>query len=263
MQRRMISYSMMICGVLAMVIGFSLLPSPSPSTAAPALQPSPRPTLPPVTILPASEPTPVPMGRVTGTIIDLRTSAPAPGIAVQIGDAVVYSDTNGNYDRWVESGFYSVTLQLTADQGAPGQPPLAIAVGPGDTVVAHLFFTSPSAVETIAPPTIEEVPTAVVLPVLPEAPVSIPPKLPFTGVDAEETAQSSQQPAYLPRTATPIPFNAQFWFALGLLLLVSGLGLQFWPNQRPSRPARRRRMPTHRSDEELLRALLMQRIDRE
>ncbi|WP_448338223.1 hypothetical protein [Chloroflexus aurantiacus] len=241
MQRRMISFGMMICGVIAMVIGFTLLPLPTPSTAAPALQPSPRPTIPPVKIVPTSEPTVVPMGRVTGTIIDLRTHAPAPNIAVQVGDTVVYSDNNGNYDRWVESGFYVLALQLTPDQGSPGQPPLEIAVGPGDTVVAHLFFTSPApnnATEsglTVEAPTAAPVPPPAVAPAIPE---SVPPKLPFTGIDTDSesvpAANSNQLPSRLPRTATNTPFNASFWFVVGFILLAGGLGLQFWPVRRPS-----------------------------
>lgn len=241
MQRRMISFGMMICGVIAMVIGFTLLPLPTPSTAAPALQPSPRPTIPPVNIVPTSEPTVVPMGRVTGTIIDLRTHAPAPNIAVQVGDVVVYSDSNGNYDRWVESGFYMLALQLTSEQGSPGQPPLEIAVGPGDTVVAHLFFTSPApnnATEsglTVEAPTAAPVPPPAVAPAIPE---SIPPKLPFTGIDTDSESapagNSNQSPNRLPRTATNTPFNASFWFVVGFILLVGGLGLQFWPVRQSS-----------------------------
>lgn len=269
MQRRMISYSMMICGIVAMMIGFTLLPLPTSSTAAPALQPSPRPTIPPVTVIPYSEPTPVPMGRITGTIIDLRTHAPTPNIAVQIGDAVVYSDANGNYDRWVESGYYTVTLQLRDDQGSPGQPPLNIAVGPGDTVVAHLFFTSPAPNESSAPITIEAPTTepisepVAVIPALPEV---IPPKLPYTGVADTPATTIDRQPTFLPRTATTIPFNAQFWFVVGFILLAGGLGLQFWPvRQRTPSPAVKDdehllitllQSPLPLPEEELLHALL-------
>jgi len=269
--RRIVSYSMILCGVLAMVVGFSLLPVPAPSAAAPALQPSPRPTIPPVTVLPVTSPTPVPMGRVTGTIIDLRTQSPATNIAVQIGDAVVYSDENGNYDRWVESGFYTLALKLTEEQGSPAQPPLEIAVGPGDTVVAHLFFTSPAPNEpslpslTIEAPTVEPVlPTAPET--MPELPAIIPPKLPFTGIETEEQSGSARPPLQLPRTATTIPFNAQFWFGLGFLLLISGLGLQFWPiRRRPTPQSSNDQLlssllsdPLSASDEVLLRELLIE-----
>ncbi len=270
MQRRMISYSMMICGVIAMVIGFTLLPLPAQSTAAPALQPSPRPTLPPPVLVPAT-PTPLPMGRITGTIIDLRTNAPASGIAVQIGEAVAYSDGNGNYDRWVESGYYRLALNLNPDQGSPAQPPLEIAVGPGDTVVAHLFFTSPAQSTEVSPdlaieaPTAEPAPQPVVIPALPQV---IPPKLPYTGIATDvDTAPAigiDQQPTRLPRTATTTPFNAQFWFILGVILLAGGLGLQFWPARRssPSASTNNRLLitllttPLPHSREELLHKLL-------
>lgn len=270
MQRRMISYSMMISGLIAMVIGFTLLPLPAQSTAAPALQPSPRPTLPPPVLVPAT-PTPLPMGRVTGTIIDLRTNAPASDIAVQIGESVVYSDSNGNYDRWVESGYYRLTLNLNPDQGSPAQPPLEIAVGPGDTVVAHLFFTSPALDTVVAPdlsieaPTAESVSPPVVAPALPEI---IPQKLPFTGiatdVDTAPAIGMDQQPTLLPRTATTTPFNAQFWFIVGFILLAGGLGLQFWPVRQPLQSVSTNdrllstllTTPPSESREELLRKLL-------
>jgi hypothetical protein len=274
MQRRMISYSMMISGLIAMVIGFTLLPLPAQSTAAPALQPSPRPTLPPPVLVPAT-PTPLPMGRVTGTIIDLRTNAPAAGIAVQIGEALVYSDGNGNYDRWVESGYYRLALNLNPDQGSPAQPPLEIAVGPGDTVVVHLFFTSPAPNTAVLPdltieaPTAEPAPQPVVVPALPEpVPETMPPKLPYTGIatDADTVPATAidQQPTRLPRTAATAPFNAQFWFILGIILLAGGLGLQFWPARRSSQPVSTNDRllstllitPPSESREELLRKLL-------
>lgn len=259
---------MMICGVLAMIIGFALLPLPVPSTAAPALQPSPRPTIPQVDTSP-STPTPVPMGRVTGTIIDLRTHAPASNIAVRIGDTVVYSDANGNYDRWVESGFYILALQLTDEQGSPAQAPLTIAVGPGDTVIAHLFFTSPSPAEPAAPASTIEAPTAVPtmapVTVMPELPAVIPPQLPYTGVAEAPAAAVIQQPAILPRTATTTPFNAQFWFVVGSLLLAGGLGLQFWSSRRQADPMPADEIPCSAAqcatvtDEYLLSSLLVRK----
>ncbi|MFN3374819.1 MAG: hypothetical protein ACK44M_14790, partial [Chloroflexus sp.] len=108
------------------------------------------------------------------------------------------------------------------------------------------------------------VPTTAPVAVMPELPAVIPPKLPYTGIADTPTTATSQQPAHLPRTATTISFNAQFWFVVGFLLLAGGLGLQFWPSRRPVAPAptdeqflaKLLSTPVQPTDEELLRKLL-------
>jgi Carboxypeptidase regulatory-like domain len=134
--------------------------------AAPALaqgQP-PRPTLTPVPPTPVrdsdrSSPTAVPAGRITGTVIDQTTGAPAPNIAVAVGDQTVVTDANGNYDRsGLPAGDYVVALALAAEQGVPSQAPIIVPLASGATVVQHLAFRSP----VLAAPT--PIPTAVVVP---------------------------------------------------------------------------------------------------
>jgi hypothetical protein len=131
-----------------------------------------RPTLTPAPIAPTTVPGPTrtpssndgdnrerlaPTGRITGTVIDLTTGAPAPGIAVQIGDVITTSDANGNYDRsGLAAGHYVVALALRVEQGHPAQEPLTVEVGADATVVQHLNFRSlpparPAASPTAAP----------------------------------------------------------------------------------------------------------------
>lgn len=259
MRRQMTSYVLMICGTLALVLSFTMAPAATPAAAMPALQPSPRPTLQPTpdfqpvptaTPLPAETPVPgvpeesgndsppaptaVPMGRITGTIIDLRTNAPAPNKLVIVGDSLVISDGNGNYERRVESGFYTVALQLRSGEGRATQGPQEIAVGAGDSVTVHLFFSSPEPL-LLAPadPTAPEAaPTA--------APVRLPDlDLPDTGV-AETTAArpAVPAPASLPVTAAPLYANASIWFIGGALVLGLGIALQIVPRRRRTRAER-------------------------
>lgn len=111
----------------------------------------PRPPLPTVTPTPtpppaaAEEEAPrrriVALGRITGTVIDLTTNAPMPGVAVRIGDQILVSDANGNYDRsGLLPGAYDVVLVMPADWGTPAQGLITIELVEGATVVQHLFY---------------------------------------------------------------------------------------------------------------------------
>jgi len=82
-------------------------------------------------------------GRITGTVIDLATGAPAPGIAVVVGDVSVQTDQNGNYDRnGLAPGSYQIRLDLQPNQGAPEQELLQVDLAADATVVQHLAFRS-------------------------------------------------------------------------------------------------------------------------
>jgi Carboxypeptidase regulatory-like domain len=108
-------------------------------------------------------------GRITGTVIDLTTGAPAPGIAVVVGDVITTTDANGNYDRTgLAPGRYVVALALRADEGVPAQAPITLDLDAGATLVQHLAFRSAPPVATAAPPT--AAPT-----------LAAPPRLPVTG----------------------------------------------------------------------------------
>lgn len=122
------------------------------STPVPAQAQSlpPRPPLPTVTPTPPPPPAAeetssrrriVALGRITGTVIDLTTSAPMPGVAVRVGDRILVSDANGNYDvSGILPGSYDVVLAMPADWGTPAQDLIRVDVAEGATVVQHLFF---------------------------------------------------------------------------------------------------------------------------
>ena len=233
MRRQIASVTLMLCGAILLMLGMVVVPAPVPVAAGPALQPSPRPpldpTAPPEGGLPA--PTPIPYGRVTGTIIDLRTGAPAPGKLVVIGDSTVISDENGNYDRWVVSGFYNLSLRLRDGEGRSAQPAQQIAVGNGDTVVVHLFFTSEAPAPTATPAPTAAPPVATPVPE-PTAPADVVAVAPVTLPVTAATGASVPGPLLLAGAAL---------LGLGALLQV-----------RPRRRAARRR----EADQRLLRRML-------
>ncbi|NJO82390.1 MAG: carboxypeptidase-like regulatory domain-containing protein [Blastochloris sp.] len=268
MRRQMMSLALMVGGALILLLGAVIGPAPLQVSAMPVLQPSPRPTLQPTpdlrTATPAPvstavpedntggyrEPTPVPYGRVTGTVIDLRTNAPASNVLVVVGDALVITDANGNYDRWVESGYYQLGLQLGSDQGQPIQGFQEIAVGPNDTVVVHLFFTSPAPVFEVLVPT----PTAVVT-----VPIAAPSVVPAAEPPVA-AAPSGSAPDSLPETAVPGTAGPGLWMVGGALLLAFGLAMQFMPRRRHAAQQRLLDRLLHqapaRSNDDVLRDLL-------
>lgn len=200
MRRIQVSTSFVIGGLGLIMAGLILWSGPSATTARaqPALQ---RPTLTPAPQRPTLTPAPpssgdhsggtpaAAPGRITGTVIDLTTGAPAPGIAVIVGDLVVTTDANGNYDRSnLPPGSYSVALALAGGQGTPEQGQLTIVLAAGATVVQHLAFRSPP----LAAPS----PTDVVM------------------------------PASLPQTGAPVS-GSGLVIAFGIGLIALGLGLRF------------------------------------
>ncbi|HEU4322771.1 MAG TPA: carboxypeptidase regulatory-like domain-containing protein [Roseiflexaceae bacterium] len=170
MIQRMVRAGGAIAGTVALLLGLLALGAglaPAGLVGAQELPPRPTvaPTAPPRTGGGDSgdeEP-----GRITGTVIDQTTGAPAPGIAVLVGDVTVRSDANGNYDRpELASGVYTVTLVLSADQGTASQPAQRVTVASGATVVQHLFFRSPvrAATTAVATPLPTPLPTPASLP---------------------------------------------------------------------------------------------------
>jgi hypothetical protein len=132
-----------------------------------------------------------------------------PGINVQVGDQVVRSDANGNYDRnGLPPGVYLVQLQLSAGQGEPVQGPLDITLPAGATVVQHLALRTPPE------PTPSE-PTAIPEATAPQAPTEAP--LPSVIVPVETP------PATLPRTASATGTPTALLMLLGMALIGVGL----------------------------------------
>ena len=207
---------LIIGGVMMLVLGVGALPARGAAPALPLPQPSPRPTLLPTAtpLVPTptqtgssgdSDPQPAEApgaaGRITGTIIDLDTGAPMPGMTVNVGGVLVTSDANGNYDHWLPVGAYSVTLILTQAQGEPAQPPQTAHLAPGGTVVLHLSYRSPPPVSA----TPEPAGSAPVQPPSTKLRPGFPTRLPVTG----------EQPS-----------SAWLWMALGVMLLMGGGALE-------------------------------------
>lgn len=175
MRHNMISFALMVCGVLALALGMVVAPSPTPAAAmgaAQAPQPSPRPTLEPTPdVIPNDDddgPAPVLFGRITGTVIDTRTGAPAPNKLVLIGETPVVTDGSGNYDHWARPGAYTVGLRLSSGEGVASKGMQAVNVSPDSTTVLHLFFASHAPlVVDVAPKT--DAPTATPVAVEPTA----------------------------------------------------------------------------------------------
>jgi LPXTG-motif cell wall-anchored protein len=212
---------MVALGVSLLVLGLGLAGAPAAlaltATASPTLPD--RPTLTPVAPTATAEPAapteerrqPAAPGRITGTVIDLTTGAPAPGVPVAVGDDVVLSDGNGNYDRsGLAAESYVVELRLPAGRGEPAQGPITVALRAGETVVQHLAFRGPqpAAATPAAPAATPEAPAPTAGPVPTPAPT----------------------PATLPRTGGAEPQAALL--LAGLALILAGAGVSFGGRQR-------------------------------
>jgi hypothetical protein len=91
-------------------------------------------------------------------VIDQTTGAPAPGIAVVVGDVTVQTDQNGNYDRQgLAPGAYQIRLELQPNQGTPEQGSLQVDLAADATIVQHLAFRSQPAA-TPAPTAVPSAP---------------------------------------------------------------------------------------------------------
>lgn len=207
-------------------------PAPTPAAAMPALQPSPRPTIVPT---PGRDDydyaDPPPQGRITGTVIDLRTGAPSSGKKVRVGESEVISDGNGNYDIWVEKGEYPVSLSLAEVEGVAAQNVTLATVWGNDVVVVHLYYISPLPVVT---------PVATPVPAPTAAPVA-----------------QAEPPASLPVTGNEL-LDPQSVALGGLALLALGGVLMLMPRRSPARvgAGAARVLRRRKSAEDLLRELL-------
>ena len=268
MRRQLTGLVLVLFGLLALGFGATIGPVPTPAGAMPALQPSARPPLAPTSDGGGGgghSPGPIAKGRITGTVIDIRTGAPAPGKHVVVGTFAVTSDGNGNYDLWLDPGKYLVSLSLSTGEGTAAQAPTLATVWGNDVVVVHLFFTSLAPLPTatalaVAPavpfPTAMPLPTpmppSVVLPGdLPNSSVGVgqPVKLPLTSVAA--------QPTSLPVTGNEL-LDPQNIILGGLALFALGTALMLLPRRAPARvgvsaPRPRRRMSAQEFLAELLR----------
>lgn len=254
MRRQMASFALMVCGALALALGLTVAPAPTTVSAMPALQPSPRPTLQPTPdFIPDNdddpEPTAIPYGRVTGTVIDTRTGAPAANVLVVVGDSIVLTDASGNYDRWVPVGSYRVALQLRDGEGVAAQAGQEIGVTPGGAAVMHLFFTSAAPVAPEAPAAVPMATAA------PTPPLAMEPEQPASQPVAMGAAPELAAPAGLPDTAAGMSVPGPL-VLVGALLFGVGALLQLRPRRRPAARAE--------ADARMLRRMLAEEpLDRE
>lgn len=210
--------ALIVCG-LGVVFGLSAIRLSEPGVeraqaqpARPTLTPLPRPTLTPTLAVPIEpddegekKTSPAP-GRITGTVIEFPGGAPVPGIEVAVGESVVTTDGNGNYDlAGLPSGSYVVSLLISEMRGTPEQPPLILELAPGATVVQHLAFRS---VQTDAPTAAPEATSE------PTPSPPIPVALPVTGGWSGATSG---------------------WLWLGSVLLLVGLGIK-WLGRKEQAP---------------------------
>jgi len=210
-----------VCGALMVTFGLSALPAqgaePAP-LAHPLLAPSPRPTLGPPSRQRGGGQSAPAEGRITGTIIDLTTGAPVPGVQVKIGDAIVLSDANGNYDLWVLPGPYTVALALSPQQGIPDQEQQIVDVVANQTTVLHLNFHT-----LLAPSATPAAPKATAKPV--------------EGRTKPRNAPRSPATPRLPRTGEQ-ESNAWLWMVFGALFVMGGVALEYGRGRRAPQLAR-------------------------
>jgi hypothetical protein len=218
MLRRLIGLTLVACGALALFAGLSSLASMGVTPALAQVGPSPRPTLPPTPPPDSRERRTAigdagPMGHITGTVIDLSSGAPVPGVNVLVGVETVPTDSNGNYDHWVPAGVISVTLTLAQGQGTPAQEMLMVEVRAGETTVQHLGFRSSPA----QAPTSTVLPAATPMPVAPPAETAAP-----VVAMAPSVAMAPASPARLPVTSATAESAAWLWIMVGAGLLLGG-----------------------------------------
>jgi hypothetical protein len=130
-------------GLFALITGVALCLLPvGQRTYAQELPPRPVPTTAPAPEepeTPRERSTPVPLGRITGTVIDMTTGAPAPGVTVYVGGEPISSDASGNYLRdGLPAGRYTIWVPAGPGLPRPAQPLLLVELGPGETVTQHL-----------------------------------------------------------------------------------------------------------------------------
>lgn len=184
--------------------------APAPPTPAPTATPAaPTPARQQPTA-PAQGPPAAASGQITGTVIELGSGAPVPGVGVRIGERVAHSDADGNYRlAGLEPGDYQVELALEPGQGQAAQPPLTLTLGSGATVVQHLMFRAPS-----RPPAPSVAPTLAA------------PTLPSTAGSPSRPSEQSRAATSVPRHATALlPDTASVPAAAAATLALIGAAL--------------------------------------
>ena len=231
MRLRHVSTSLIVCGVMLLMAGLSaLLPGAAFAQQDPLPAPSPRPAVEFTEQSRGGESAPdrsaIP-GHIGGTVIDVVSSAPVPGMPVRIGDNIVTTDQDGNYGIWVSPGTYLVNVAPVPGQGDVVDGPMTVVVEPETPVIQHLRVALPA----------RQAPAAEPAPVVEAAPVEAPRRLPRTNDAAD---------------------SAWLWVLSGIMLMSSGIALSVLPSGRRILAARAAEV-AHLSNQALLRRLLHER----
>ena len=117
MLRKLLSAICFSAGLAIVLTTLSGGALPQPAMAQSIPRPTPRPPLPPEENGSSGISAGSGMGHIAGTVIDLNNGAPRANIAVQVGSYTLMTDENGNYDRWLPAGTYTVTLMLDTSSG--------------------------------------------------------------------------------------------------------------------------------------------------
>lgn len=200
MRHHHLSTTFLICGALLLIVGISaLLPGAALAQQDPVPAPSPRPALQFTEQSSGGSSAPdrsaIP-GHIGGTVIDVVSSAPVPGMPVRVGDNIVFTDQDGNYGIWVSPGTYLVNVAPAPEQGAVVDGPATVVVEPETPVIQHLRVALPVPDVKAAEPAVEEVP------------VEAPRRLPRTNDAADVT---------------------WVWVSFGILLIGAGVVLGMLP----------------------------------
>lgn len=205
---------MIALGLLMMLTGAGGWGSPSVAMAQAVPQPSPRPALPGDDEGSSSKSSLGEMGHITGTVIDQTTGAPAPGVTVAVGDTLLTTDANGNYDAWLPTGSYTVVVVVDPARGTAA-PPVAVELPPGVVTLQHLNYSSPQVAAT-------PVPTAAAVAEPTAVPTAGTKARPIPTAEPAGSAPETTGPARLPRTGDD-PMAAWAWLSLGMMLLMGGV----------------------------------------
>lgn len=229
MFRKTLSMLLFAAGLAIVLTTIGGMSTVRPVQAQGVPQPTPRPPLPPEGNNKSSIGTGSGMGHIAGTVIDLTTGAPAANIEVLVGEYMLMTDVNGNYDRWLPSGTYTVALILGKDKGVAAQPELILALPEQERVIQHLAFYSPK------PAAAPAAPVQVTAPAAPIQPTAVPAQSKARTPEHQDTKTDTPAlvPSRLPRTGDDAP-SFMLWISVGIALMAGGVFMGMYGNLRRS-----------------------------
>lgn len=264
MFRKTFSMLLFAAGLAIVLTTFGGMSTVRPAQAQGVPQPTPRPPLPPEGNDKSSIGTGSGMGHITGTVIDLTTGAPTANIEVMVGEYMLMTDVNGNYDRWLPAGTYSIALVLRKDQGIAAQPELILALPEQERIIQHLAFYSPK------PATAPAEAVQVTAPAAPAQPTAMPAQSKARTPEHQKPNTGTTHavaPNRLPRTGDDAP-AFMLWISVGIALMAGGVFMGMQGNLRrsavpatvPVASRRQRTVTASTTDTDLLSSLLSRNL---